>query len=86
MSVEDSDTYTSPPGEHTVRKRKSMMNMRSTMTEPRCRGSPAVVSMIMARRGMAKNNNHIRQKGIKSQSRNNSEKVKPREEKQSKKE
>lgn len=44
------------------------------MTEPRCRGSPAVVSMIMARRGTAKNNNHIRQEGIKKLSSNISRK------------
>lgn len=37
------------------------------MTEPSCRRSPAVVSMIMARRGAAKDDNRIKKKGIKSQ-------------------
>lgn len=35
--------------------------------QPRGKRSPAVVSMIMARRGMAKNSNHIRQREIKRQ-------------------
>lgn len=45
-----------------------MRRRRRRIFKPRCRRSPAVVSMIRARRGMAKNNNnHIRQKGITSQ-------------------
>lgn len=52
------------------------------MTEPSCRRSPAVVSMIMARRGAAKDDNRIKKKGIKSQAETIQKKMKePREEK-----
>lgn len=55
-----------------------MMTMRRRVMYPRCRRSPAVVSMIMARRRMAKSNNHITQKRIKSQAETRQETVRGR--------
>lgn len=70
MSGEDSNIYTSPPGEHTVRgQRKREWRRRGGRLNQSRRRSPAVVSMTVARRGVATDDNHTtgKESRVKSQ-------------------